>query len=321
MILKNSFKVSRSQQGIALIIVLWMLALLTIIALSYSNMSRTETLLISNTVHIAQARSKAESAIWLAVNDLLKPLKSRQYSQSGMTTVIYSSVEDSLKVIIQDESGKIDLNKASSQLLHGMFTSINIDIDQANQLVDVILDWRDRDDLTRVNGAEDKDYLDSGFTYGAKDGVFNSIGELRQVKGMTSDLYEKIAPLVTIHSMQSRVRLSSATPGVLNALPDLPIELKTQILDNRTNNEADIIVGILPDTLKPLVFISGVGRNIYSINAEAQVQGIYSNLRVILALKKKGNRPMTILDWQENVASFIIDSHLQENVLENELDL
>jgi len=303
---------SFNERGIALVIVLWMLALMTILALAYSGMTRTESLLSHNMIHSAQARAQAESGIWLAVNDLLKRVKSRQFPADSSPVVIHSTQTDNLTISIQDESGKIDLNKASQQLLLGLIKSAGIDHDQSTRLVDAILDWRDRDSLTRVNGAEDQQYESMGYPYGAKDGTFNSIGELMQIRGMTPSLYKKLKPLITVHSTQSRIRLNSAPSSVLNALPDMSVELMTRIMSGRSNNETAIIPSILPDSIRPLVFTSGQG-NVYSVTSEATVKGITSRLRVTLVLKKSGNQPITILKWQEN-APPLIQEPLQETL-------
>ena len=76
---------------------------------------------------------------------------------------------------IQDEDGKIDLNAAPDELLRGLFVSAGLDEDAGAALVDAIVDFRDEDDLTRLNGAEDRDYADAGLPYGAKDAPFEAV--------------------------------------------------------------------------------------------------------------------------------------------------
>ncbi len=281
-----------------------MLALMTIIALAYSSMTRNESLLSYNGLRSAQAREKAESGIWLVINDLLKPINNRRFLVNGLPVqlgAIYpedESVQD-LLISIQDESGKIDLNKASQQLLLGLLRSTGVDSDQSHQIVDAILDWRDKDNLSRLNGAEDDDYAANGLSYGAKDGPFNSIGELQQVLGLSPSIYQKLQPLLTVHSLQSRIRLHTAPIGVLKALPDMSDELLAQIISERSTMDTTPLSLVVPDASKTLVFTSGQGR-VFSITSEAKVSGVTSRLLVTFALKKSNNMPITILDWQEN---------------------
>ncbi len=294
----------QNQKGIALVIVLWILALLSILALAYSGMTRTEGLLARNMVHTSQARALAESGFWTAVHDLIRPVPYRKFSVAGSPTTLYENEHNRVVIQIQDESGKIDINKASQRLLLGLFLTASAEPDQANNLVDAILDWRDRDNLRKVNGAEDQDYAALGLPYGAKDGTFNSIEELLLIRGMTAEIFDKIKPSITVHSMQARVRLNAAPKSVLWALPDMTEKIIDEILSIRSAQGPVIIPDILPASASPMVFTSGQG-NVYTITCDARVGQSTSRLKVTLILRKTGNRPITILDWQEKTAPLI----------------
>ena len=59
------------QQGIALVVVLWLLVLMTVIAASHARIIRTETRLASNQVENSKARSLAEAGVHHAILELL----------------------------------------------------------------------------------------------------------------------------------------------------------------------------------------------------------------------------------------------------------
>lgn len=286
----------RHQQGLALIIVLWMLALLSIIALSYSHMNRVETLLTKNTIATAKARALAKAGVQLGIYDLLKSPTDRQYPLDGRNFSASSGVQ--LSII--DETGKIDLNKASKELLISLFTYISADNEKAEALTDAVLDWRDRDNLKRVSGAESSDYRAAGLDYVPKDGFFNSIGEAAYVLGMNDALYQRLRPLITVHSMQSRVRLSSAPRNVLAALPGMTDDLVENIILTRSLEESNALAPLLPDSVRPYVFSAGNG-NVFSITSEATIDGIIKRVRAIILMKRNGDKPITVLDWQENI--------------------
>ena len=96
-----------------------------------------------------------------------------------------------MRIAIRDEGGKIDLNAAPNELLHGLFLSVacagrdgegvGLDDRQADALVDAIRDFADEDELQRLNGAEDRDYEDAGLPWGAKDAPFRAVEELHRV--------------------------------------------------------------------------------------------------------------------------------------------
>lgn len=60
---------------------------------------------------------------------------------------------------------------------------------QADAVSDCILDWRDPDNLLRLNGAEEKDYAAKGLPYKPADGPFNVMSELLLVMGVTPDIF------------------------------------------------------------------------------------------------------------------------------------
>ncbi|HET19627.1 MAG TPA: general secretion pathway protein GspK, partial [Chromatiales bacterium] len=63
----------RRVRGIALVLVLWVLALLGTLAMGYSAISRTEALLTRNTVDGARLRAAAEAGLALAVMGVGQP--------------------------------------------------------------------------------------------------------------------------------------------------------------------------------------------------------------------------------------------------------
>jgi general secretion pathway protein K len=52
-------------------------------------------------------------------------------------------------VSITDESGKVDINRASEVILRGLFRGLGLKEEDADIAVDSILDWKDADDLHR----------------------------------------------------------------------------------------------------------------------------------------------------------------------------
>jgi len=154
-------KTSRKQQGIALVIVLWMLALLTIMATGYSRMMRTETMLTDNLVHSSQAASLAEAGINVAIVELLKPEQEQGWKTDG-TSYEYEHNNNLITVKIRAENGKIDLNTARTELLYGLLESVNEIEEDFLPLLQAILDWRDKNDQVRNHGAEDEYYRHAG---------------------------------------------------------------------------------------------------------------------------------------------------------------
>jgi len=100
----------------------------------------------------------------------------RWRSDGGTTSFTFAGV--AMRVSIQDELGKIDLNQAEPALLAGLLQSAGLDVLAANDLADKIVDWRTAVPLKRVNGAKEEDYRAAGLSYRPRNGPFQSIGEL-----------------------------------------------------------------------------------------------------------------------------------------------
>ncbi|HIA13689.1 MAG TPA: hypothetical protein EYN74_02135, partial [Nitrospirales bacterium] len=91
-------------------------------------------------------------------------------------------------------------------------------------LLDAILDWLDPDNRQRAHGAEAPYYGALDRPYDIKNGPFDSLSELRLVKGMTEQAFERLSPFVTVYPRAPKgitpVNINTANPIVLQALGD-----------------------------------------------------------------------------------------------------
>ena len=82
---------------------------------------------------------------------------------------------------LSDESAKINLNTASREMLEAMPF-------MTPELAAAIIDWRDEDSEVTDGGAEDETYLRLNPPYRCKNAPFESVDELRLVRGATLDI-------------------------------------------------------------------------------------------------------------------------------------
>jgi general secretion pathway protein K len=209
----------QQQSGIALVVVLWLVVLLTVIASSHARNTRIETSLAFNQVGSAQARALAEAGINRAIMELFVSDAGARWPLDGTARQIQLD-SGRVNVAIRDASGLLDLNKADSVQLEAVLAAAGVDEAARQNLVDAILDWRDKDTLRRLHGAEDNDYRHAGLDWGARDAAFSSVDELRYVLGMTHSLFERLAPYLTVHSSGKGVNLRYAPPWLFSVLTD-----------------------------------------------------------------------------------------------------
>jgi len=212
------------QKGMALVLVLWVLSLLTIMAGSFALSMRRESAIIGAVKNNAQALAIAESGIAMAEMMLLNPDPTKSWRADGNIYEITAS-DAKVRVRLLSEKGKIDINKASEGLLKSLLASSPVDSDQQEKLVNAIIDWRDEDDLVHLEGAEKSEYKDAGLNYQPGNKSFQSIEELQMVLGIDKAVFNWIEPLVTVYSGQQQVTVQQAAKEVLQVIPGLDREL------------------------------------------------------------------------------------------------
>ena len=213
------------ERGIALIVVLWLTVLITVIGSSFAYSMRGEALAARNTMSLAQARAAADGAVERTAFELSRPRTSAEAWNADGQPHAWTDGDIALTAVAHDESARIDLNAASEPLLKGLLQNVGgLDPDTAQQMLDAIIDWRDRDELKRPNGAEAPDYRAAGSKYLPTNAPFESVGELQRVLGITPPLMARIVRTLTVYSRQAGINLATAPREVLLAIPNVTAE-------------------------------------------------------------------------------------------------
>lgn len=270
----------RYQQAVALLSVLWVLVLLSLIALNISATSRLELKLAANLVEAAAVRQTTDAGINWALWSLLQTNTGDWLADGSQRTLELD--ETAVQVAITDEHGKIDLNKANPLLLQGLFLLAGVEQEEAVALADAIQDWRDTDQLRRLSGAESEEYLAAGLPEPANR-PFERMEELRKVLGMTAELYAQVKPALTLYSERSEINPLVAPRLVLLALPGVSESTVDQYIEERRRNyeqgqSPPAFTGINPELLA-----SNVPGISYSIDtAVTKANSVVSRQRMII---------------------------------------
>lgn len=290
---------SRIRSGLALVAVLWVLLLLSVMAAAFLAQTRGSIRLADAVAREAEAEAMADAGFTLAVEALLDARRQTRAQADGTPFDVALS-GGGLRIAIADEGGKIDLNLADHELLQSLMVAQGIKSEDADALADAIEDSRDADSLRRLHGAEDDDYRATDWPGGAKDAPFELVDELRQVKGMTQPLFERVAPLLTVHSGRATVNPRAASKAVLLALPGaIPAEIEAYIAAR-----GNLAVGIaLPRiTGRAAQFLFATSSQAYSIRVEARPTngGLYvrsATVRIDPARATPAEMPFKVLVW------------------------
>lgn len=132
--------------------------------------------------------------------------------------------EGTIGIVVEDEERKININRlvlpngnaADDQKL-AVFRRLLEILEIDPLLADAVVDWIDNDDTPRVGSAESAFYLSRPFPYQAKNDFLDTVDELRLIRGVTPEVFEKLRPFVTVYS-SGKVNLNTAPKQVIMAL-------------------------------------------------------------------------------------------------------
>ncbi len=206
------------QRGAALLLVMWLILLLSGLVAGYAMSARIESMQGNGLARSVAAREAARAGVEYAVARMLDPNIAQRWVPDGRD---YRMVFDGaqLEVSVRDESGKVDLNTASPDLLASLLRTQGEPAQSARQIAGAIVDWQDEDNVVQVaGGAEDPNYAAAGLAWGAKDAPFETVAELEQVLGMRPALFRLLAPYVTVQGTAGMPNAAFADGPVLQAM-------------------------------------------------------------------------------------------------------
>lgn len=291
-----------TQRGVALVLVLWALALLTVIAGSFSFGMRTEAMLAQNLVVSAQARALADGIVHRVIYELLKPdADAAQWKPDGKIHALEAH-DAKIRLVVTGESGKIDINTASGALLKGLFQSAGLGEAESMALLDAILDWRDADELRRPNGAESDDYVAEGSKYTPSNAPFAVLEELQRVKGMSPALYRKIRGALTVFSGQPGINPALASRQVLLAIPGVEAAQVDAYIAQR---QEYIDSGQAPPPFPPASGFASAGLGLaFFLLVEVKLSnGGFFVREAVVGLTQDNKRPFRMFSWKEGDAA------------------
>lgn len=230
---------ARTERGSILIVVLWAVFFLGALAVSIYALLAPQIGLVgrlkdrTRLYHLAQAGAQKAIVLlaeddtpdWDGFKDVWtnneEAFKDMRLGEEGYVSVSYAFVsdgEEETRYGLVDEERKININKATFDVLKQLFEVTGETTSQtASDIADSILDWVDEDSDPRENGAEDGYYQGLAQAYACKNAKFQILEELLLVKGMTQEIFDKVSAYLTVYG-NGKVNLNTAGKYVLRAL-------------------------------------------------------------------------------------------------------
>lgn len=312
----------REERGFALVITLIVTALLVALLVEFINETYVDTSHSHNFVAAQQAGVLAESGATVGRGLLQLELGS---SLPGLSHPGYSSLLDtwaqpihredesgSLTVSIEEESGKLNLNKVLYSgsdkgypfrvAARNLFQRLKL----ANYgtLTDATVDWVSRSDQPpQPDGAKSPYYNALKPPYDAKGAALQTVEELGLVKGFTGETVAKLKPFATVYEgspneFSTLININTAPPELLASVPGMSDDLASRILEYRKAKPIKALADIEglkapPPSLLAMVNFRG---SVYRIRSEGRVGDSRSVVEAVVRISGTASQ---VLYWRE----------------------
>jgi general secretion pathway protein K len=208
-------RITFRQRGVALLIVLWTLALLALLGTQVLTTSRQDTALARNQLDAATLQSAADGAVQQALWHVLDA-SSEHWNADGLVHVIRVGTT-AVAVHIGREADKVNPAIASPALLQALLLEVGADPVAAKVLATSIVQWRLGSGPAGRRNATFLRYQRAGLGYAPSGAPIDSIDELGAVIGMTPDLLTRLKPHLTLFT-EADPQTTTHDPVVARAL-------------------------------------------------------------------------------------------------------
>ncbi len=311
----------KDESGAVLLLVILVLALISVLVLSWAEEWRTELRLAANFREAHQCRRLAEAGVYYALGKLLEsktletglagadPEAAARYAEAWRGDQSPHQVKlpgGLVEVRVEDEGGKINLNRISDEIATNLFTAIGFSQTHIPIMVDSLQDWRTSGNQPRPFGAKSSYYLKLDPPYVARNGLFEAVEELAWVRGFeNSPMIPRLGEWLTVLPIAQGVNINTAPLEVLVAVGIPPDAARLVILNRQQQpyrNFPDISQLALPNAqgqAQPLGFQSAP---FFTIKSTGMVnkQGGRQKIKAIIRLDVSLQNSWEILSWVDD---------------------
>ncbi len=244
------------ENGIVLVVVLWIIFLMTLMVLSFMSTIKTTVLISSTEGIISRKNSAINSGLELAVYELLKN-KNNNICLQNEKRYFKNFDEFSLEIRIASPAGLLDLNSTDPLIILNFLKARLGNTEKAVSIKNQIQNARPR--KTEKKETSPKNKINTPKI------AFIDVTQLRSLNGVDKNSYNILAPYFTVYNIDSRVNLLYSNEEILKAVPGITRLTARDIVD-RCNSYQDNKF-IFDDVLsRSRRWLSAEQKNIYKIS-------------------------------------------------------
>src|SRR5579883_2372604 len=296
------------ENGFALLLVVWVVAILAVLAAGFAATTRSDTRLARNLAEGARARALAEAGVSMAIAGLIATDPRHQWRADGAAHV-FSFGGGSIRVRVEDEGGKIDLNTSPPELIAGLCNELGIDSDVQGAILQAVIARRT---VVTPRAAQAFSRLNSFLTpftvpqpaarRDPKAIAFGTVDQLRQVSGVDQASFELLRPYITVYAQSALVNPSTAPREVLLAIPGIDPRQVDQYLALRMSRTPGQSVAPPPLAGAAKYLVEGALISATIIADATTDTGASFSRRAVISLTGTPGNPAQILEWRQDVA-------------------
>jgi len=267
------------------------LALISVLAIAFAANTRTDLQIVRNDYETARARAAADGAVSLAIMGILDPSPQTQW-HAGLGAHVLALPDANVRVSIEDEGGKVDLNAAPKEFLLGLFQALGVDPGTSNDLAESIVQRRHTRQADTTPPAPGV-----ATTSSRPIASFVDVSDLRLVPGMTRSLFDRIAPFVTVYSRNPRVNPLTAALPVLAGVPGMT---QAEIQDFVAARSQPSTIGNALALLRGGIrYLSDQPLQVITIRADATTENGARFVRSAIVALGTNRAPYRFLAWEQ----------------------
>jgi general secretion pathway protein K len=230
-------KCLNNQNGIALIVTLLAVAMITAMVVEFAYGVYTGTNNLYNWRDSQRLSVMARSGVNVSARFLSDWLNKQKYTIGFVEMPIENPFEDFNGIItvrIEDENSKFNVNTIINQrgekdtYGYDSFVRLLGALPLDKKIADRVLDWIDKDSIANLPDSETN----------AKNLPFVSVDEMLLINGITRKDYDTLMPYVTVFG-DGKININGAEKPVLRSLPGISDVLAQTVIDYRKNTPFD----------------------------------------------------------------------------------
>lgn len=218
----------RGNDGVAIILALLVLGLVTATVMNTAVLTSKDAELSTRFEEKAKSRYLSDAGIKAAIIALREDRNMNEYDTLdeiwSRPSPPISFGEGEAEVQVVDEERKLNLNAlilpngiSENAKMVAVFNALLSRLALDLSLTDAILDWLDEDDSPRIGGAESSYYRTLEPSFVAKNDLFDSIYELKLIRGVDAKTFRTLYPYVTVHG-SGKININTAPEDILFCL-------------------------------------------------------------------------------------------------------